>query len=358
MIAYVAYWNEFKSSGVWNKIKSQVGAWAKKGETVQLHIVTRSIDPIDVPEGVKLLRYPFSDFRERHGAWSLLVANVRSAVPDCVYFRYDVPSLPIVNLAKTIPIIVETNADDRTEYRRPVYKRVLNAIGRNLLYERAAGIVLVSSELSECLPATAWLVPKIVIGNSIDLERFPLLPPSANARPSFLFVASHKHPWQGLDKLLLVASVLKQCVFHIVGDLDYPASSDNVVFHGALSQLEIINVAKACDVGIGTLALHRKGGTEACPLKVREYLALGLPVVLGYDDTDFPLPQDFILKVPNSEAGPLEASDSIQSFGEEWLGRRVPRDRIEFLGTSTKELQRLNFMKAASSQHRAASGQQ
>jgi glycosyltransferase involved in cell wall biosynthesis len=357
MIVYVAYWNEFMHSGVWNKITSQVDAWTKNGETVELHVVTRGLDQMSVPEGVRVIRYPFSGFRERLNAWALLAAKVRSAAPNCIYFRYDIPPLSILNLAKSIPLIVETNTNDRVEYRRSVTKQVINEIGRNLLYERAAGVVLVSSELSQCLPASAKLIPKIVIGNSIDLESIPALAPSANGKPTFLFVASHNHPWQGLDKVLLIARVLKQCVFHIVGDIDYPGASDNVVFHGALSRPEITNVAKACDVGIGTLALHRKGGNEACPLKVREYLALGLPVVLGYNDTDFPLPKEFILKVPNSECGPLEAIDSILSFGEKWVGRRVPRDRIAHIGTPAKELQRLDFMRAASSGHRAASGQ-
>jgi glycosyltransferase involved in cell wall biosynthesis len=354
MIAYVAYWNEFAHSGVWNKITAQVGAWAKIGEAVDLHIVTRGRGPISAPEGVKLIHYPFRGLREKLSAWSLLAANVRSAAPSCVYFRYDVPALPILNLANTIPLIVEANTNDRVEYRRPISKRVLNEIGRNLLYERAAGIVLVSAELSECLPEAAKSIPTIVIGNSIDLERIPLLPPSVNVKPNFLFVASHSHPWQGLDKVIALARALKQSVFHIVGDIDCPGAPENVVFHGALSRIEITNVAGACDVGIGTLALHRRGGTEACPLKVREYLALGLPVVLGYDDTDFPLPQDFILKVPNSEAGPLEASASIQSFGEKWVGRRVPRERIEHIGTLKKEALRVEFMRLALSHHRAA----
>lgn len=42
-----------------------------------------------------------------------------------------------------------------------------------------------------------------------------------------------------------------------------------------------------CQVCIGTLALHRKNMTEASPLKTREYLAHGFPVIIGYKDTAF-----------------------------------------------------------------------
>jgi hypothetical protein len=42
-----------------------------------------------------------------------------------------------------------------------------------------------------------------------------------------------------------------------------------------------------CSICIGTLALYRKNLEEASPLKVREYIASGYPVIIGYEDTAF-----------------------------------------------------------------------
>jgi len=49
----------------------------------------------------------------------------------------------------------------------------------------------------------------------------------------------------------------------------------------------IINYVKRADVAIGALATYRKGMKETSTLKVREYLAYGLPVILDHHDPDF-----------------------------------------------------------------------
>jgi hypothetical protein len=41
------------------------------------------------------------------------------------------------------------------------------------------------------------------------------------------------------------------------------------------------------DIAISSLAFHRSGLIEGCPLKTRDYLAWGLPTILGYKDSIF-----------------------------------------------------------------------
>ena len=71
----------------------------------------------------------------------------------------------------------------------------------------------------------------------------------------------------------------------------------------------------AADVAIGTLSLHTKQMEEACPLKVREYLAWGLPVIIGYKDTEFPAPDTaFLLQLPNNPTNVHDHLDQIDAL--------------------------------------------
>jgi len=105
-------------------------------------------------------------------------------------------------------------------------------------------------------------------------------------------------------------------------------------------------VARA-DVAVGTLALYRKQMQEACALKVRRYLAYGLPVILGHVDTDF-IGRDewYILSLPNTATNVADGLDSIRKFVADVKGRRVPRGEVEpILSVSAKERERLSFFR-------------
>jgi hypothetical protein len=83
---------------------------------------------------------------------------------------------------------------------------------------------------------------------------------------------------------------------------------------------------------------------EACPLKVREYLAFGMPVIAAYEDTDIPPNADYFLRLPNDDTPLAPHLSSIRAFLKYWQGRRVPRFAVAHLDTAVKERQRLAFM--------------
>ncbi|MGE8359085.1 hypothetical protein [Pseudomonas sp.] len=116
--------------------------------------------------------------------------------------------------------------------------------------------------------------------------------------PEFLFVAGYFASWHGLDLLLdELSSRADQFVLHLVGDLSevdrLRASADKrIVLHGRLNAEAIRGVAESCSLGLSSFALDRKGMKEACTLKVREYLVMGLPVYAGHIEV-FPAAFDF-----------------------------------------------------------------
>ena len=122
------------------------------------------------------------------------------------------------------------------------------------------------------------------------------------------FIADRFHPWHGLDLLLdscknyLRKDLNRRLIFHLIGkiDTDYlnqikiiNQSNGKIKFktYGTLKQKEYWKIFCSCNIGIGSLAMYRNGLTDGCTLKVREMLAMGLPIFSGHKDTA--LPEDF-----------------------------------------------------------------
>lgn len=62
--------------------------------------------------------------------------------------------------------------------------------------------------------------------------------------------------------------------------------SENVVTGDFVGKSEIDELVEEMNIGIGALAVHRKGLTETTTIKTREYMARGLPFIYGHKDPD------------------------------------------------------------------------
>lgn len=108
--------------------------------------------------------------------------------------------------------------------------------------------------------------------------------------PELLFISSYFYPWHGLDLLLDAAEKYQgEFILHLVGKISMDdsvrAKKDiRIKMHGYLSADEISRLSDSCWIGLSSFALQRNKMKEACTLKVREYLMLGLPVYAGYKD--------------------------------------------------------------------------
>ncbi len=197
------------------------------------------------------------------------------------------------------------------------------------------GIVGVTAEITEYERRRAGVdLPTFVLPNGIDPHTVDLLDDDRNEVPELLFVASTFAPWQGID--LLVDAVQRSTddfVLHLVGtvpdDALPPGPLDpRVRLHGPRSRAEINQIASAAWVGLSAFALERKQMAEACSLKVREYLASGLPTYAGHRDV-FPPSEFFFRKGPVS-------MDAILSYAYEMRGRSREEVRRASLPSITK----------------------
>ena len=345
-IAYVCHWNLDAEDGVVKKIELQARLWREAGHEV----VVFSLAPGEARDrpGVRAFAYG-----SRLGATRSLARAVRAFRPDVAYLRYDLFLPPVWSLARSVPTVVEVNSDDRIEAERWRGRAAVayNEVNRRVLLGRARGLVFVTGELRRSRSFARYASrPSTVVANGIELGSEPPAQP-ANEQPRAIFLGSARQPWHGVDKLVDLARALPALQIDVVGytpdelERAAPHPPQNVRAHGRLPRARYAPLLHAADVGIGTLALHRKELTEAAPLKVREYLAAGLPVVLAYDDVDLAAAGDpwWLLRLPNRE-GALDP-DAVAAFVAAVRGRRVARGDVEpLVSAQAKERARLAFL--------------
>lgn len=330
-IAYICYWDLRRADGVSDKITAQVARWRTAGHEVELHSLA--------PGPSRLL------------GTAKLAARVRSSRPDLVYLRYDLFMPPILWAFGSAALVAEFNSNIGAELARSALSARYERVQRRAIIRRADGAVAVTGELLRELKLDRVGLATEVIANGVEFQPPPAAKPHG-AAPRLVYVGEAVY-WQGVDKILLLAEAFPDWRFDLVG-VESIAVPPNVTLHGFLGREAYTQVLVDADVAIGTLALHRKQMNEASPLKVRRYLEFGLPVILGYVDTDLdPIDAWWLLKLPNGETNVRDATAEIESFVTSAAGRRVPREEVEpVVSTAVKERARLAFFESVVGQRR------
>ena len=354
-IAYVSlHWLRTISSGVGKKISRQINAWQKEGNEVQLfmHATQYPEHPLPIPGEIFYFQNDgkFASEINRIRAASQLVQAVWQYMPDLIYIRYGIYVFPIHRLASIAPLVEELNTNDLVQHERlGLVYGLYNRITRGILLKRTSGLICLSEELAHLPQNTRYGKPFKVVGDGIDLDAVPPLPAPENARPKLAFIGSPDAPWQGVDKLVHLANAIQDLSIHVIGyaQIDgFDHLPSNFHLHGYLESNEYIKLLGTMDCAIGSLSLHRIALNEISPLKTRECLALGLPMILPYMDTDLKdLDEDFLLKIPNKEDNIKTHAQAIREFAYQMRGRRVDRKKIELLDQRQKEHDRLSFFK-------------
>ena len=93
------------------------------------------------------------------------------------------------------------------------------------------------------------------------------------------------YEWHGLDRILSLIKTREDLELWVVGPYDKNTiAPEYVTFLGALSHDELRHIYPKCHFAISTFAWDRIGITQGSPLKSREYLCMGLPILVNYDD--------------------------------------------------------------------------
>jgi hypothetical protein len=207
-----------------------------------------------------------------------------------------------------------------------------------------------------------------VVGNGIALDEVSEIDVDlspADETISLLYVCGSVGPWAGVDRILKslieyqgasrfrlnLVGVYSPFIRRLSGSL----VGHEVIFHGLCSRCEIARIAATCQAGVGTLALHRKGMTTCSTLKVCEYAAMGLPIILDNLETNFPDGYPYQLRFPSNEN--LLDLDRIPDFlarlkNEGFSSSKMRADTSPLVDMTAKARQIAEFLFALSA-HRA-----
>lgn len=292
-IAYLVQHDITKNDGVAKKIASQVDEWRKLGFGVQVYAIVPKVGP-SVLEARQYVSRGY--IRLRLLPNKNLLSDIESYSPDIVYFRYNSLSRDFLWLSRRFKIVGELNTLDIEEFKLlAVTHKTIKAWLRYFSYRflrkfvlnRLSGLVGVTYEILEHESNKNFGQQKIVVPNAIDLDAYPTIKSLSSKvdKPNLFFIGTPNQPWHGVDLIRKMAVDLPDFNFHIVG-LD-GTNLHNLFYYGYLPKSEYLKILRKCHICIGSIAMYRNGMKEACPLKVREYLSYGFPVIAGYQDTAF-----------------------------------------------------------------------
>ncbi len=288
------HWPRTKDSGVGKKLDQQIRLWQAGGHDARLFMHTSRYAPLSALIPAEVIPYDpagklGTEFNRAKAAREL-VASVKTYQPDVIYLRMAMYVYPVHLLTRIAPVVGEINTNDLEQHKElGTVLSLYNRLTRGILLKRVSGLVSVTDELARDTSYSAYRKPMRVISNGIDLSAFQPLDAPNNEMPRLVFIGTPGYSWHGVDKLVELARTFPDLHIDIVGYEQLPEHQplpSNLTLHGYLNADGYKKVMAACDLAISTLALYRKGMEEACPLKTRECLAYGLPMVLPYVDTD------------------------------------------------------------------------
>ncbi|MDW8372856.1 MAG: hypothetical protein RMM29_04295 [Planctomycetota bacterium] len=346
-IGYLCHYSPSPHSGPGRKVLAQCRIWRACGHQVELWVLTRDPAWEALAESFPLFCHRWASRWQLPAAWQRLRRRLLRRPLQVLYVR-QMPWLPGLGaLLRRWPSALEIQTDDVAELRSWSPSHLWHRATRACALHAASGFVFMTEELA-CLPHfRARGQPRIVLPNPLP-DAVPLPPPPPGAWPRLIMLATPGQEWNGIDVVLQLAHALPEFGFDLVGFVR-PAgapASPQVQWHGWLEPAQYRALLAQASVGIGTLALWRKRMRQACPLKVREYLAHGLPVIIGYDDPDLPPGVDYALRLHSGDRGQLAAEDiaRVRRFVLSWHGRRIEPSRLSHLRAAVRERRRLAFL--------------
>jgi len=319
-VVYVARVDpKIEYNSVIKKILEQIKGFEQNGVQVTLLTFgyngfpnTLDSNHIDIAAGTNPGSTKFQKFLTTGHLHKQILDAVKCEAPDIIYlrdcqYRFNLHK----ELSKIAPLFVEIQTNVFSELKLTSRPRYYFELGLRRRYLRfSSGLVCITNEIAN-VERKYNNKPVLILGNGIDEGRINFA--KKNEQDNYInlvFIGTPNQPWHGLDRLIksyLIAPNRERFILHIVGnENDMGISDKNVRFYGYIEGREKLEqIMSISDIGIGSLALYKKKMNEAAPLKVRNYIASGLPVVIGYKDVDLDDNLPFVLRFPN-DSSPLD----------------------------------------------------
>jgi hypothetical protein len=336
-VAYLYYMIAENQLGVEIKVRQQAKAVADAGIT-NLEIIV--LNPWKEQHG-EIIRYlklkqlpaPLSHFELLFGRYRLISRSVDLDRYDTIILRYPLADMTGKQFVARHRVITEHHTNELAELRarlgsgtplsHKIARLFLLLLERRYggpLLRRCGGHIAVTDEIRDLQLARSGGKPRAVtIGNGIYTKDVPLtgFEPFDGRELHAIFLASSLRPWHGLERIVDSFNSYEGGVklfLHVVGEiaaeeLKAPGRDlENVTFHGTLIGRPLNRLMGKMNLALSSLAPYKKNMYQGSTLKIREYIARGIPFVLAYADSDLRWASEhprFFLKCEN-DASPLD----------------------------------------------------
>ncbi|MDB9373603.1 glycosyltransferase family 4 protein [Nodularia sphaerocarpa] len=216
---------------------------------------------------------------------------------DLIYERYSLWSYGAMEFAQSrgIPGLLEVNSPlitEQAQHRGLIDQQGAEAVAHRV-FNAATALIAVSQEVKTYLMDYVDESKVYVIPNGVNPQRFSALCPSTKSETFTVGFVGTLKPWHGLPILTEAFALLSQRVPNakllIVGDgperenlsaeLAAKGLDTHTQFTGAVSPEQIPQLLAKMDVAVAPYAAQ--SDFYFSPLKVYEYMAAGLPVVVS-----------------------------------------------------------------------------
>ena len=162
--------------------------------------------------------------------------------------------------------------------------------------------------------------PAMNVLNAVDVEALPLHKQPDNGYEIHLAALASMSCWQGYDRVIRAIADWKgkeKIVLHLAGvegDGSLAAwmklagelgLQEQVIFEGELHGEPLDRLIDRCDAGLGSMAIYKRRVQNVITLKLREYMARGLPFIYAEELGDLGWEQAFCHQVPDDDS-PLD----------------------------------------------------
>lgn len=262
---------------------------------------------------------------------------------DKIIFRYPLAGYGLQRFTKRFrnKIVFEHNAIEIEEVKLLLKKRKVDfslrpslflywfqemkwpAVSEKLLapvaLRNAHSGACVTSEIADYQRRRARGYRTFVSSNFYKISDVELVPVEWDARNEKLcmgFIVNTLAPWYGIDRLFRSFAPVQEKYKLILAGID-PNNAQlqemvekyklgpHFICVGRLDQKDLPEFYKQIHLSFGSLAVYRSGVNFASTLKVKESMAYGRPVILGYNEEDLynnPAFSGYYLQLPNDDS--------------------------------------------------------
>lgn len=314
--------------GVYKKIQSQIKAF--QSFNIEMNLIV--INGYNLDFMGNLVKFPYKYF-QHYFFFRYILKNIDliSSIYDFVYIRFSFANPYMFKLAKKLSklnkkVIVEIPTypyDDEisNNFKNIILKKIDKFLWKT--QNKWINNLVLTNDLD-----SLFNIQAINIFNGVNVDEITINERDKMKNELNLIGVANISNWHGYDRVIngiyeyYQNKGRKDVHFYIIGEgiekenlrkLSIALNvEDRVHILGAKYNEELENIYKKMDVGISSLALFRAGGGHD-PIKSKEYIAKGLPVIVGYKDRAFTDQLSFVFEIPEDNT-PLNIEKVIQWY--------------------------------------------